>query len=84
MGGKGADQFSDLRELGVKPKERDRNQVGLTPANANRLRRGLPMQDDRVLDLLRNPPKPPRDPYTCVQDYDPFADEPSYFDDDLD
>lgn len=45
------------------------------PAERNRMRLGVPMQNDRVLDLLRNPHKPPRDPYTCVQDYDPFADE---------
>lgn len=46
-----------------------------TPARRNRVRLGLPMQNDRVLDLLRHPHKPPRDEYRCVQDYDPFADE---------
>jgi hypothetical protein len=59
-------------------------QAGLTPMDRNRMRRGLPPQDSKVLDLIHNPPKPPRDIYRCVQDYDPFADEHPYYDDDLD
>lgn len=47
----------------------------LAPKDRLRMRLGLAASHDRVVDLLRNPHKPPRDPYTCIQEYDPYADE---------